>query len=326
MSIARRQSWVVGRMSWSAGLSGAAAIAVLAALGVPAADAQSASSGDDDHAVAGAVVLAVDDEEPAPPPPSPSDTPTGALLDRLDELEVGLPPAVIEDVTIIAGATWGRPDGDATGVAAVLDTLEPELRSLFVDADDASGEVADAVALVARGWLDLRNGARALSDWETHDLAFPVGSRDDDGVATGADELVGRAATGLELVLRGQGRLLDGYTQLRTIGAAPLPAQERIDTRAREAERFDLEVRPLVLAALSGPTTGVLVPIDRFTTDAPGIEPRAASLRLVCVDRELLAALGPDPAPEELAAAAAATPPRIDCPALPGDVEVRPGR
>jgi hypothetical protein len=252
---------------------------------------------------------------------SEDDTATGsspdALLERLDTLEADLPSQVPPTgVTLSETETWGTLQGDATSVRAILDTLEPELRQLFIDADDAEGDVADGVALVARGWLDIWTGTTSIAVAESADLAFPIDTTDASGVATGADELRGPIEVGLDLLLQGQVRLLDGYGLLRELGEAPLEAQLRIDDRASDAEEFDEQVRPDVLSLLSDESASVLVPTDRFETDAPGVRSRATSVSMVCVDREALEELGGTATDEVLAQLEAAD--RADCEDLPG--------
>jgi hypothetical protein len=235
--------------------------------------------------------VAVAQQDDAAPPASGDE----ALLERLDALEDTLPVEVAPTaVTVEQDETWGSFDGDVTGAAATLSTLETELRELYVDADDADTPVADAVADVARGWLDLHQGLEDLAVWESHDLAFPIDASDDDDVATAADELRGRAEAGLRLVLTARERHLHGYVGLREAGAAEPDAQARFDTRAADAEVFHADVRPLVHDLLSLATTAVVVPVDRFETDAPGVDARARSLTVACVDRE--AYLGSDDA------------------------------
>jgi hypothetical protein len=246
-----------------------------------------------------------------------SGTSPDALLERLDALEPDLPTSVPPiGVELEDDETWGTLQGDATSVRAVLDLLEPELRQLFVDADDADGDVADGVALVALGWLDIWTGTTAIAVAESADLAFPLDTRDDDDVATGADELRGQIETGLDLLLLGQARHLEGYGLLAELGEAPLEAQRRFDARARDAEAFDAETRPQVLALLSRPTASVLVATDRFETDSPGVRARANSMTVVCVDREALEALGVATTEEVLAQLNDVE--RIDCDELPG--------
>jgi hypothetical protein len=242
-----------------------------------------------------------------------------SLLERLDELESLLPatpPAT--DVELSAETTWGTLDGDAGSTRAVLDTIEGDLRRLFIDADDAEGPVAEAIAMVARGWLDIWQGTGALATWEANDLAFPLDTSDDDGIATGADELRGQAEKGLELLLQGRARHLDGYTDLRELGEAEPTVQARLDVRASEAEIFDAEVRPLVVRMLSQPTTALMVPVERFNSNAPGVEARARSIEVTCIDRNALAEQGIVLDEETLAALEGATPDRLDC---PGPVE-----
>ncbi|MFO7779099.1 MAG: hypothetical protein R6V28_12160 [Nitriliruptoraceae bacterium] len=240
-----------------------------------------------------------------------------ALLERLDALEVDLPSAVPPvAVDLSANSTWGDLQGDATSVRAILDTLEPELRQLFIDADDAEGDVADGVALAARGWLDVWTGTTSIAVAESADLAFPIGTTDATGVATGADELRGPIEVGLELLLQGQARHLEGYGLLRELAEAPLDAQLRLDDRASDAEAFDEQVRPAVVDMLSQPSPSVLVPTDRFETDAPGVRSRATSLSAVCVDREALEELGGTATDEVLEQLEAVD--RADCEDLPG--------
>jgi len=290
------------------------ASAILALLGVAVLLAVVVTGG----AVAGAEVTAqVSSDEPVP-------TVTGGdqLLTDLAALEPALPAvAPPTGVQIDPIATWGTLEGDARAARTQLDVIEPDLRALFVAADDADGEVAEAIALVARGWLDVWSGLGPLAAWEMHDLEFPAGTDDVDGVATGSDELRGAAERGLEQILTGQRRLLDGYDRLRTLGAAPPGDQVAFDVRAAQADDFDALVRPLARQLLSqtGPT--VMVTTERFGTSAPGAQARARSSTMVCVDRESLEALGRTPDAQELAALAEQARGRVDCPDLsPRDV------
>jgi hypothetical protein len=258
--------------------------------------------------------------------PEQDGSPPAELLERLDELEDDLPEAAPpQDVLLDEETTWGSLDGDPTGVRAVLDTLEPDLRALYVDADDADGDVPEAVADVARGWLDLWNGTTSLAAADTHDLAFPEEATDELGVATGADELRGSVEIGLELIVEGQQRLLAGYTQLRELDEAEPEAQERFEQRADAAEFYEAEVLPRIVVMLSQPTSTVLVPVDRFETDAPGVQSRASALGVICVDRAELEALGGVATPEVLAQLEPVE--RVDCPNLPApldDLDVAP--
>jgi hypothetical protein len=246
----------------------------------------------------------------------------GDLIERLGALEAHLPDTLVPTaVTIDVDESWGSLDGDPAGVRALLDTVEGELRTLFIDADDADGDVADAVALVSRGWLDIWHGAEELAIADRHDLAFPLDASDDDGVATDADELRGRIETGLRLVLQGQDRLLKGYTVLREVAPGPAEVQARFDARAVDAEDFDTDLRPQILALLSDRSTSVWVAVQRFDTDLPGVDPRAKAIELVCVDRERLREAGGVVTPELVAELAADTPERADCPDLPDGID-----
>ncbi len=277
----------------------AGATAVVAALGV------------------GGAVAQQDGEEPAT---TGGGDPT-ALVERLGELEPQLPDPILPTaVTVDDDQTWGDVQGDAAGLQAVLDTLEPDLRSLFIDGDEADGEVADAVSTVARGWLDLWQGAGYLADADSHDLAFPIDASDADGVATDADELRGSIEAGLELILQGRARLLEGYTVLRETGPAEPNVQAGFDARAAAEEDFDADLRPQLKVMLSQRSTSVWVAVERFDTDLPGVEPRAKAVQIVCVDRELLREAGGVVTEDNVAELVAATPERADCPDLPDGV------
>lgn len=233
-------------------------------------------------ATLGAAVATAQQDDPAPQ--GSEDT---ALLARLDEIEPQLPAEIAPTtVTIDVEATWGSFEGDVTGAAATLGTLEGDLLALYVDADDADTPVADAVAAVSRGWLDLQQAYDQLAAWEAADLAFPLDADDSAGISTDADELAGRAETGLRLVIDASQRQLAGYVALRDLGAAEPDAQQRLDARAAASEAFDADVRPLIARLLALRSTQVLVPVDRFETSAPGVEARARSMTVTCVDRQ----------------------------------------
>lgn len=258
----------------------------------------------------------------------PAGTDDAALLTRLDELEADLPAEVAPvGVTIDdegeGATTWGSLDGDLTGASATIETVQPELLRLYVDADDARTPVATAVADVARGWLDLGEGYTRLATWEAHDLAFPLDAADDEGTATDADELRGSAETGLRLVLGARQRHLAGYTALRELGAAEPDVQTRLDDRAADAEAFDRDIRPLVVRLLSEATTQVLVPVERFETDAPGVDARARSFSVTCVERSELATAGDEAVvPDAADPVAPQAPTRTDCPDLASELRV----
>jgi hypothetical protein len=262
-----------------------------------------------------------------------SDAATGtsdeALVERLGDLEGELPADVPPlAVTLSPDVTWGELAGDAGSVRAVLDTVEPALRQLFIDADEAAGPpenatspTAAAVAEVARGWLDVWTGSASLATAETNDLAFPVDTADADGVSTGADELRGEIEIGLELILLGQERLLSGYTSLQELGIATPATQALFDARASAMLVYDEDVRPLVALLLPEPSPTLLVPVERFVTDAPGVQPRATSMTVVCIDRQAYEDAGGVVTEETLEELTAAQVDRADCPGLPEDVQ-----
>lgn len=246
-----------------------------------------------------------------------------ALIDRLIDLEEELPGLPPEQVLISEDATWAEFLGDFVGAEVAFDTVSDELRALFIDADEADGPVAVAVSDVARAYLLLANAYEQLAIWETADLAFPVGTVDELGVATGADELYGIAEAGFRMVLDAHSRLLAGYAVLRDVEAADDTERQFFEVQYLEEQAFDSDLRPDIHRALSLETTEQLVPVDAFTTDAPGLEGRARIRRYVCIDTEAYLAADPGivEVPEELAAIVDI--PVDDCPALPPENEVR---
>ncbi len=280
--------------------------------------------------LAGAVVLAVltfggsdaaaqqHENEGEPDEAAPVDE----LIVRLDDIERVLPDGILPvgfelDPPLGIDTTGG----DALALRRQLDVLEPQLRELFNDADDARTPIGDAVALVARGWLDIWRAATLLTEVEDHDLAFPIGTSDADGVATGADELRLLLEAGIDLILAGHERHLEGYPALREIGAAEPAAQARFDRRAGTTEDFDADIRPLLLRLVGRSSTSVIVPVERFASAEPGVDPRASSVEIACVDRRELAAVGGFVTDERRDELIAATPERIDCPALDDELE-----
>lgn len=218
---------------------------------------------------------------------APQGSDDAALLARLDALEPQLPAELAPTTVVIdPEATFGSFEGDVTGAAATLGTLERDLLALYVDADDAGTPVADAVADVSRGWLDLHQAYGQLAVWEAADLEFPVDADDAEGIATDADGLAGRAETGLRIVLDASQRQLAGYVALRELGAAEPSAQQRLDARAAASEAFDADVRPLIAELLALRSTALLVPVERFETSAPGVEARARTMTVTCIDRQ----------------------------------------
>lgn len=261
---------------------------------------------------------------------APQGSDDAALLARLDALEPQLPAELAPTTVVIdPEATWGSFEGDVTGAAATLGTLERDLLALYVDADDAETPVADAVADVSRGWLDLHQAYGQLAVWEAADLEFPVDADDAEGIATDADSLAGRAETGLRIVLDASQRQLSGYVALRELGAAEPAAQQRLDARAAASEAFDADVRPLIAELLALRSTAILVPVERFETSAPGVEARARTMTVTCIDRQAVLdakeslEAGETTDVDALVELMDASVVRQDCPALAEEQDVR---
>jgi hypothetical protein len=245
------------------------------------------------------------------------------LVSRLAELEQELPALPPDDVILIEDETWAEFPGDFTGARFELDNLADRTRELYIDAEEADGPEATAVADAARAILIRREGYRLLAAWEEHDLAFPLDAFDEDDVATGADEVYGLAETGLTLLLDANSRALAAHELLRDSQLAD-DAEQQVFAAAYDAERdFEGRTRPLIHRALSLQTTQVLRPVDRFETTAAGAEARARTMRIVCIPRE--AYLAGDAAsfelPETLAALGAV--PAADCPDITNGNDAR---
>lgn len=251
-------------------------------------------------------------QQDTPVTPTPAATPQ-ELLERLAGLEERLPGSVPpRGIELGSEHTWGELQADATDIRTALDALEPELRDLFVDADDTDGDVARGITHVARGWLDVWTAVTSLATAEEHDVAFPVDTTDAAGVAAGADELRGELEVGAQLLITAHDRLLDGYTTLRELDEAESRLQQQINARADAAEDYGAATVPRLTWLLSLPAATVMVPTQRFETDAPGVASRAISVSVLCVDREELEELGGVATDEVLGATGVVD--RADCP------------
>ncbi|MCC5948710.1 MAG: hypothetical protein JJT89_09670 [Nitriliruptoraceae bacterium] len=217
----------------------------------------------------------------------------GDLLDRLEAIERDLPLTLpVEALGFSADDAAIDTVGDAAGTRALLDLVEGDLRALYVSADDAAGPVADGVALVTRGWLDVWNASEALAIADAHDLAFPTSAVDDLGAQAGADTLRGEIAIGVRLLADAHEQLLDGYRQLEeTVTDRPDLVSVLAERRA-QFEFYDEELAPELAVLLGRSGTTLVIPVDRFETDAPGVRSRAGSLGVLCVDREVYEAVG----------------------------------
>lgn len=242
-----------------------------------------------------------------------------ALIDRLVAIEQELPPLPPDTVDLAPEETWATFTGDFTGARVALDAVTDDARQLFVDAEQADGPIATAVADVARGILVLRSGYQYLAEWETNDLAFPLDAEDDESVATGADELYGVAQTGFSLLLDARARALAAYAVLRDAEAADPEDREVLDRRYQESLAFDADMKPQIHRALSFETTQVMRTVSRFVGGAPGTSARARVMTVVCIDRELFRTAE---VLDAEGAAALVTTPADDCPALDNGNEV----
>ena len=251
-----------------------------------------------------------------------------ALVDRLVDIERELPQLPPTAAVVSEDETYGQLEGDFLGALTQLEFLSDEARQLFVAADDADGEVAEAVAVVARSYLRLEEAYGYLSRAEEFDLERSLDSTDDDDVATGADPAAGYVETGLELVDLARIDALAGYGVLRDSAAADDSEKGLFDGAYVATQQYLTTIRPETHTLVSASSTAVLVAVERFEVDAPDAA-RARAVTYVCVPRSVY----PDESPTPMAALAELLAgdvvdllPTADCPDLPAPAnEVTPG-
>lgn len=251
--------------------------------------------------------------------PEATGTAPAALVDRLVELERGLPALPPSSVSIDPEETFGQIQGDFLGALTELELVSDQARQLFIDADAADGPVADAVALVARGYLRLEEAYTYLSRYEDYDLERPLDASDTDGVSTGADTAAGLVEPAVDLLDTARTDALLGYGILRDDEAADDAEKSLFDAAYRDTQQYLTTIRPETRTLVSASSTAVLVAVSRFE-NAAASEARAREVSYVCVPRELYPTDSPEPrvalaallAGEELELL-----PTADCPDLP---------
>lgn len=216
------------------------------------------------------------------------------LVDRLVDIERGLPALPPSAVVVDPDETFGQLEGDFIGALTELELVTDQARQLFIDADEADGEVADAVALVARGYLRLEEAYGYLAQYEDFDLARPLDATDDDGVATGADTAAGLVEPGIDLIDLARMDSLLGYGVLRDTEAADDAEKGLFDAAYRDTQQYLTTVRPEAHTLISASSTAVLVAVERFE-DVATSEARAKDVTYVCIPRHLYPSDSPDP-------------------------------
>lgn len=248
-----------------------------------------------------------------------------ALVDRLVAVEREAPALPPSAVLVDDETTWGELTGDFVSAQLSLELMLDEMTELFVDADDANGPVADAVASVARSYLELQEAYSYLAVYEQEGLGLPVGTTDDFDVATGADEVRGLAEVGLDVLLGARERALGGYLVLRDAAEADATEKSLFDAAYRETDRFLREDAALLHEMLSLPTLSVISVTGRFGSTAPGSQAPARSMTIACIDRDVYPGTAADPleALRELATGELQAE-TLDCPDLANDNAVTP--
>lgn len=278
-------------------------------------------------ALATAAVTAATAQDATEEESAPQGTSDEALVDRLVDLERELPELPPTAAVVSEDETYGELEGDFLGARTELELVSDEARQLFVAADDADGEVAEAVAVVARSYLRLEQAYDHLSRAEEFDLDRSLDSTDDDDVATGADPAAGHVETGLELVDLARIDALAGYGVLRDSAAADDSEKDLFDGAYVATQQYLTTIRPETHTLVSASSTAVLVAVERFEADTPD-EARARAVTYVCVPRSDYPDDSPTPMAalaELLAGDAVELLPTADCPDLPAPAnEVSP--
>lgn len=233
------------------------------------------------------------------------------LVERLLVIEADLPAPLPSSAELAADGVDALLTGSFTSARSTFDSMEDQLRDLFVDADDATTEIGEAVASVAHGLLLERQGLLVLEETDQSDETRPLDvsdARDDDGNAIDADGYHGRQTTALRILLESRELQRAGYAVLREL---PKGVDENGVLAARWVQLVDYrdgtEVQLRQVAATE--SEQLLVEVARY--DAPLGVAQSLGVAYVCVDRvayELLAE-----APESERIAASITLPDEDC-------------
>jgi len=235
--------------------------------------------------------------------------PAGDLVGRLVAVEAALADVpFLPEVTIDPNQTWGELDGDFVGWSVILEENSTELRDLHVAAEEGDGPIADAVAAVAHSFRGMTHAYRHLSTYATHDLDRPVGSRDGDDVASGADEARGPAELGLRMLLDTLAPFEGGYEVLAASSDVTAEQRELFNARLVQVVEDQIIDELQVRALLSLSPDWVLVAISRFEPRFTG-EAAARVMQVICVDRAAERAARVSVEPVVL--------PPVDCAGLP---------
>lgn len=268
-------------------------IAAVAAAGLAAALGSAlAAEGEDDAAL----VVAGGDEE---------------LIDRLLVLEQEIPAPLPSAAELASNELDAVLSGSFTTARTALDQLEPDLRALFVSADEAETAVGDAIADVTSALLLERQALMVLEDADGSADARPIDASDartEDGVALDADGELGLALVGVDLLLSARTDQAGGYGVLAELTTED--ERDVFDGRAATLVSYVQDVGVDLRRISARESAQILVPTSRF--DAPVGVARATAATYACVDRALYLELADSPQAERVAAAAIA-PPDPEC-------------
>lgn len=245
--------------------------------------------------------------------PSAAQNAEGDLVDRLLDI-VEQVPIIQPDNILVADLTLERELlGDFIADHRTLAELHDDALQLFVDGDEAGGELGDAVGDAARAVLMLEEG---YERWAALELVVPFEAFDDLEVAIGTDPARSLAEQGVDLVQEGQARLAAAYLRLQPLELSA-EQETRLDGVVVEARAYQARIEPALRDYARDFTTQELLEFERFSGTA-GTAP-ARAVTYLCIPRGSADALSPAALAEALANQLTFV--ADDCPALP-DPEV----
>lgn len=273
----------------------AAAVALTAGIGSAiAAESDGEPVVPEDEAVAGDAEEGVGDEDV---PVAAGDE---ALVERLLEIEPDLPAPLPSAVERSSDLVDGMLTGSFTSSRSTLDSLQDQLRGLYVDGEEAGTAIGGAVSQVAHGLLLERQAMVILEDTDATTETRPLDlsdARDDDGNAIDADGLHGWETAGLEILFDARDLQHDGY---ETLSLAEVAGREVFADRAAQLVA-DRDGTGIALREVAAADSGqMLLEVERY--DAPVGVAHARGVTFVCVDRKQYASLQGEPPSVRVAA------------------------
>lgn len=220
------------------------------------------------------------------------------LTARLLELEPQIPAPLPTSADLAEDGVDALLTGSFTSSRSTFDALEDDLRSLFVDGDDATTAVGDAVSAVAHGLLLERQAMLVLEETDASDQIRPLDvsdTRDDRDNAIDADGLYGREITALNILDEARELQVTGYDTLADLDVEGADVfADRYASLVSYEDGVGLQLREVA----GRESEQLLVEIDRY--DSPIGIAHSVGVTYVCVNREAYMELADAPVVERL--------------------------